>query len=748
MKLEKSFVLMVATLLLAAAIFALDLRMPVGAGEFILYLLPMLLTVGVAQKSYPMIFAALCSVLAVIGFFFPFVPETPHEVELAIIRRTVGIVVLWATAAFIVQRKRSEAALRASEDRFSGFINNTAAVAWMKDENFRFVFVNKTFESFFQKKLADIKGKTDFDLWPKPVAEQLRAHDTTVLTTWKSLEVTEAVPTPDGKLHQWLVYKFPFADAEGRKFFCGMAMDVTARKVAEEELRNSELRFRSVWQNSADGMRLTDKDGHIVAVNQTFCKLVGMKEQEMIGHPLTVTYHRQDGSMVDRYRERFHTRKIDTHLERRVTFRNGNTVDLEVGNSIVELEREPTLLLSIFRDISERKNHERQSLALERKLLDGQKLESLGVLAGGIAHDFNNLLTGILGNAGLSLMQVSDVSPVRPYLINIEKICLQAADLCKQMLAYSGRGRFVVQKLNLNTVVEEMTQLLRISIAKKVILKFDLAQNLPAIEADSAQIRQVLMNLIINASEAIGDRSGVISIRTGVMRADRQYLGETYLAPDLPEGDYVYIEVADSGCGMNAETKAKIFDPFFTTKFTGRGLGLAAVLGIVRGHKGSLKVYSEVGRGSTFKFLLPCATGPQEAAQQQTQMPGDWRGQGIVLVIDDEESVRTVTARMLELFGFTVLLTADGREGVEVFRAQQEKINCVLLDMTMPHLNGDEAFREIRRMRPEVPVLLISGYNEQDLASRFIGKGLDGFLQKPFKPEELREKLRGILDRK
>jgi CheY-like chemotaxis protein len=316
------------------------------------------------------------------------------------------------------------------------------------------------------------------------------------------------------------------------------------------------------------------------------------------------------------------------------------------------------------------------------------------------------------------------------------------------MLAYSGRGHFVIQKLNLNLLVEEMTQLLRISIAKKVIMKFDLADNLPPIEADATQIRQVLMNLIINASEAIGEKSGVISIRTGVMRADRAYLSEAYLSPDLPEGDYVYLEVADSGCGMNVATKAKIFDPFFTTKFTGRGLGLAAVLGIVRGHNGVLKVYSEVARGSTFKMLLPCANSGTAELKPPDTSAGNWRGAGTILVVDDEESVRIIAARMLELFGFTVLLAADGRQGVETFRENKDKISAVILDMTMPHLNGEEAFREIRRIRADAKVLLVSGYNEQDATDRFAGKGLDGFLQKPFKPDELRDKLKAILKAK
>jgi len=290
-----------------------------------------------------------------------------------------------------------------------------------------------------------------------------------------------------------------------------------------------------------------------------------------------------------------------------------------------------------------------------------------------------------------------------------------------------------------------MTQLLRISIAKKVALKFELAANLPAIEADAAQIRQVLMNLIINASEAIGENSGIACIRTGIIRVDQTYLSQPHVSPDLSVGDYVYLEVSDSGCGMTPATKEKIFDPFFTTKFTGRGLGLAAVLGIARGHRGALEVRSEPGQGSTFKLLLPSANSSASKLSSPDSSRRNWRGSGTILVVDDEESVRTIASRMLELFGFSVLLAMDGRQGLEIYGANHEKISAVILDMTMPHLNGEEVFLEMRRIRADAKVLLVSGYNEEEATERFAGKGLNGFLQKPFKPDELRDKLKTIL---
>jgi PAS domain S-box-containing protein len=395
-------------------------------------------------------------------------------------------------------------------------------------------------------------------------------------------------------------------------------------------------------------------------------------------------------------------------------------------------------------DITAQRKIEQEADELERKLQETQKLESLGVLAGGIAHDFNNLLTGILGNASLARLDLPEASPALPYLEQIEAVSVRAADLCKQMLAYSGKGRFQLQKLNLSELVKETTQLIQISISKSVVLRFNLAEHLPAIEADATQMRQIVMNLVINASEAIGEKSGVVSIGTGAVRVDREYLEKTVLSPDLPEGDYVFLEVSDNGCGMDAATQARIFDPFFTTKFTGRGLGLSAALGIVRGHHGALKVYSEPGKGTTFKLLFPAVAGAAEMLPQET--PTDtWRGQGTVLVIDDEETVRAVAARMVQTFGFTAMTAEDGREGVEKYRANHAEITLVLMDLTMPHLDGEAAFRELRQINPAVRVILMSGFNEQDAINRFTGKGLAGFLQKPFKAAPLRKKLKEVL---
>jgi PAS domain S-box-containing protein len=405
--------------------------------------------------------------------------------------------------------------------------------------------------------------------------------------------------------------------------------------------------------------------------------------------------------------------------------------------------------VATFQDITGLVEMEERRREMDRKLQDTQKLESLGVLAGGIAHDFNNLLTGILGNASLARLELPNHSAMLPHLQQIEQAAHRAADLCQQMLAYSGKGRFVVQQLDLNELVRHTTHLLTISISKKCALHFNLVPGLPPVTADATQLRQIIMNLVINASEAIGENSGTITVTTSATRVDHNYLATLLHPGDLVPGEYVCLEVSDTGSGMDAATLQRIFEPFFTTKFTGRGLGLAAVHGIVRGHKGAIKVYSEPGRGSTFKLFLPRAEGA--AATATIALPPTdttWRGRGHVLIIDDEEPVRAVAARMLGALGFTTEVAVDGRVAVEQFRRDPTRYALVLLDLTMPHMDGEETFRQLRHLNPGVKVVLMSGYNQQDAIGRFTGKGLAGFVQKPFEIERILTAVRAVLGEK
>ena len=402
--------------------------------------------------------------------------------------------------------------------------------------------------------------------------------------------------------------------------------------------------------------------------------------------------------------------------------------------------------VATMQDITAQKQAAQERLLFERQLQETQKLESLGVLAGGIAHDFNNLLTGILGNASIARLELpAGYAPVRSALDNVEHAAMRAADLCKQMLAYAGKGRFVIQPLSLSGLVKETVELLEISRNKKAALDLQLGEGLPSFLGDATQVRQVLMNLVINASEAIGDRKGTISIRTGLIHPTPDYLDHATFGDQLDGERYLCLEVNDTGAGMDNTMVARIFDPFFTTKFTGRGLGLAAVMGIVRGHKGVIKVYSELGRGTTFKILFPAQESLATPPDPLTHAGMSQKHEGTILVVDDEEAVRSVATRILRNAGFKVVNADNGVKGVEIVRTTTEPFRAVLLDLTMPRMDGEEAFRLMLELQPDLRVIVMSGFNEQDTTHRFVGRGLAGFVPKPFTAETLLGKVDAVL---
>jgi signal transduction histidine kinase/ActR/RegA family two-component response regulator len=377
----------------------------------------------------------------------------------------------------------------------------------------------------------------------------------------------------------------------------------------------------------------------------------------------------------------------------------------------------------------------------EERLRQTQKLESLGILAGGIAHDFNNLLTGVIGNINLALDLEPPMSPQRRYLDDALHASDRAADLTRQLLAYSGKGRFSIQLLDLSAVVREISALIQSSIPKNVQVMLKLADGPTYVTADAAQLQQIVMNLIINGAEAIGrETDGLVVVETGLAEVDEDYLRTTLAADGAHPGEYVYLEVRDTGCGIDEATLSKIFDPFFTTKFMGRGLGLAAVLGIVRGHEGALKVESTPGRGASFRVLFPAT---HTAAHSGSHSKDSSRQ--TILVVDDEEIVRKIAKHTLQNCGYRVLLAENGQVAMEVFAKEAAGISLVLLDLTMPVMNGEQTFHRLQRIRPDVKVILTSGYGEADVMGRFAGTAMAGFLQKPYTATHLSQIVKRIL---
>ena len=417
-----------------------------------------------------------------------------------------------------------------------------------------------------------------------------------------------------------------------------------------------------------------------------------------------------------------------------------------IGRIGTDKEGRAVRMLGTFQDVTEIKHAEEMKLELETRVMRAQKLESLGIMAGGVAHDFNNLLMGILGNADLALAEENRSTKVGSLLEEIIVSSERASDLARQMLAYSGRGKTTLQVLDVNDLVKEMQTLVVSAIAKNVRVEFRLGDDLPSLECDATQIRQVIMNLITNAAEAIGDYAGTIVVATG-----RETLGPAKLTDghqwiEISKGEYIYISVKDSGSGIDQDDQEKIFDPFFTTKFTGRGLGLSTVLGIVRGHGGRIELESAPTYGTTFKVSLPVSTKTVSKSVPDVSASSTWRGDGEILLVDDEKVVRDVSARMLKNLGFTVLTATDGDEAIQLYRLHHQDIVCIILDMSMPGLNGEETQRALRKIDPAVPSILASGYDEQDIMGRVTDSHFADVIQKPYQTAVLSAKLQHVLE--
>lgn len=510
----------------------------------------------------------------------------------------------------------------------------------------------------------------------------------------------------------------------------------------QSELEQSHHKYFDLFEAAPIGYFTLSWQSVILEANITGAEMLGYDRKNLTQTRLSLCV-KPDGQEA-----------FSAHLQKIFAGALSDSVELEFENSdgkrmCVILESVPmygqgkriTECRTAMLDMTKRKQ-------LEEQLHHAKKLESLGVLAGGIAHDFNNLLAAISSHARLGIRGLPPENPVSTHFKKIEKAALYGGELANQMLAYAGREPLTRQPVNLNELVEALGDPVEGAISKGRVLTFDLDARLPWIQGDPAQLRQIVLNLITNASESLPDTSGRITLSTGMMVVDRAYLSQCHFSADVPDGDVIYVEVEDNGIGINPETMKDIFDPFFSTKFVGRGLGLAALVGIMRTHGGAIHVSSNVGQGSTFRVLFPIAQDQDilPAAEVSFETDDSWRGQGLFLVVDDEEEICLTTEMFLGQLGFTVLTARDGFEGLRLFEEHAEDLTCVLLDLTMPGLDGEQVLKGMRGICRDVPVILSSGYTEEDVVTRFNEQAIDGFIQKPYLLDTLLAEVKKVFD--
>ena len=546
-----------------------------------------------------------------------------------------------------------------------------------------------------------------------------------------------------------------FGDQE---FLCGIARDITERASMESKLRQSEASLNRAqaiaklgsweWDPATDGIVCSKENFNIFGVDPERCSGNFTALVENMVHP-------EDRTLVLEVGERARQTGIGQTFEYRIVRPDGAIRWIRAIGEFVHEQGQPAKMIGANQDITERKLMEEERLNLERQMLYLQKLESLGILSGGIAHDFNNLLQVVLGNLDLTLMVLPGEAAVRKNLEQAVIATVRASELSGMMLAYSGKGVLAIKELNLSTLLQENSPMLTALLPDAVTFSSALDHALPPVQADATQLLQVLMSLVRNASEAIGEGCGSITVATGVQRYSEASLRQSRLEGKLAAGRYAWVEVSDTGCGMDEATQYKIFDPFFTTKFTGRGLGMSAAQGIMRAHKGAILLESSPGAGTKVRLLFPIAPGQQAISQvvraaapvAASGVPAAGSGQrGAVLVVDDEEMIRILSVAMLEAFGFDTLVATDGEKALEIFRNEGDRISLVLLDQSMPIMDGLTVFRELRRIRPDIKVLLASGYSEEEISARFQGMELDGFIQKPYNVKHLSDEVQRVLE--
>ena len=643
----------------------------------------------------------------------------------------------------ITERKFHEEQLKSTTQRLHLATSSAHLGVW--DWNVRdntMVWDDRMFELYGVKPDA---FPSNIDAWTNGLhpddKDRAIAECQAALNGEKKFDTIFRVLHPDGKVMYLKADAIVIRGADGKaERMLGINADISDRIQAEEQLRNREELYRNLFNNSEIAIFRSRLDGsEIFDVNQKFLDMLEMTREETIGKPSAVLW--ADPHEREQLVQQLLANGRVSGFEYKMLTKNG-----EIRNCITSLVLYPEqgIIEGSILDITKLKQAEHTKLELEQQFQHTQKLESLGVLAGGIAHDFNNILAIIVGHCSLAVMNPDSLEES---LSEIEKAALRAAGLCRQMLAYAGKSQLEMTQVNLSLLVDEMVKMLRSSLPQNTSIKTALSANIPSIKGDESQLRQIVMNLIINASEAIGNEHGEISVSLAKIKVMAGKSYDDYNGKAIPPGEYVCLEVTDNGCGMDEETKWRIFEPFYTTKFTGRGLGMSAVLGIIMSHGGALQLFSQLGHGTTFKVYLPVQKDAsiEDSNMEQIVQTPPWQGSGTILLVEDEDQVRKIARLMLLKLGFTVIEASNGKEALELYQKNTVEITLIVTDMGMPVMDGYELFYELKQLKPELPIIISSGFGDSDIHSRIAKEDIAGMITKPYTPDELREVLKNVI---
>ncbi|MCC5807264.1 MAG: PAS domain S-box protein [Opitutales bacterium] len=643
---------------------------------------------------------------------------------------------IFGVARDITEKKQTRDALRASEARFEAFMEDNPAVAWMKDEDGRYVYVNQTLLKVYGGDRARVLGKTDLEFLPGPVAAELRGNDRAVREQDRPGEYTETIPDSEGQVRVWKVWKFPFEDPSGRCYSGGLAFEITERIKAEEAVLRSEERYRSLVEGARDAIFSLSSDGSFTSLNAAAETLTGWKGEELLGGPFSRIVHPEDLPKAVKAFQQVLNGAATPTLELRILAKECDCIPMELTVTPQRLGDKVIGVLGIARDIRERRQ-------LEEQLRQSQKLDSIGQLAAGIAHDFNNILTVQQGHASLLLLN-EDLPPACVESIRqMADAVDRAAALTRQLLLFSRKQALQPKLLNLNEIVANLAIMLGRILGEDIELHIEKEEHLPSLKADPGMIEQVIMNLAVNARDAMPG-GGKLEISTSAVRLDESAPRNN---PEARSGNFVCLRISDTGTGISPDASDHIFEPFFTTKDVGKGtgLGLATVHGIVRQHEGWVEVDSREGTGTSFTIFLPACVEDTGAAVEATPVDTVRGGSETILVVEVEEAVRGMVKLVLEKYGYTVLVAENGVHALDVWQQNAAHIDLLLSDLVLPEgINGLQLAERLLRYKPELRIILSSGYSP-DLAKGNVSiSDRTRFLQKPYPLQMLLQTVRDL----